>query len=187
MVNHQNIHELEAMFREFSKIDIDSWRVIGIEPMGRALQHPELLLTGEDQEYLLSFIRGKRMEQMPVTYGCSHFLGYTYEREVRDKYFLCNSGIYTASICCNGDIIGCLDVERRPEFVQGNVLKDRFKDVWENRFQNIRHPLSEHTLMCKDCEYELYCAGGARHSYDYDQCKQRICLRNMEHPDHVSL
>jgi len=179
VMNHQNIHELEAMFREFDRMDIDSWRVIGIEPIGRALSHPELLLTMEDQKYLLDFIRSKRMAQIPVTYGCSHFLGFTYEREVRDKYFLCNAGIYTASICCNGDIIGCLDIERRPELVQGNILQDRFRDVWENRFQNFRYPLSAKTPGCKDCTYATYCAGGARHSYDYDAHEQRVCLREL--------
>ena len=178
VMNHSNIHELEDMYREFSKLDIDSWRVIGIEPMGRALKHPELLLTEEDQLYLFEFIRSSRMKQIPVTYGCSHFLGYKYEREVRNKYFLCNAGIYTASICCNGDIISCLDIERRPEFIQGNILKDNFRDVWENRFQNLRYPLSEKTVMCRDCEYEPYCAGGARHSYDFDRCVQRICFRS---------
>jgi len=178
VINRQNFHELEDMFREFEKTDIDSWRVIGIEPMGRALDHPELLLNEDEQKYLFDFIRSKRMAQMPVTYGCSHFLGYVYEREVREKYFLCNAGIYTASICCNGDIIGCLDIERRPELVQGNILHDRFKDVWENRFQNFRYPLSEHTEMCRGCEYERYCAGGARHSYDFDHNTQRICFRN---------
>lgn len=178
VITHQNIQDLEAMFLEFDRLDIDSWRVIGMEPMGRALQHPELLLTEEDQKYLFDFIRSKRMAQLPVTYGCSHFLGYQYEREVRDKYFLCNAGIYTASICSNGDIIGCLDIERRPELVQGNILTDRFKDVWENRFQNFRCPLSSQTEMCQNCEYETFCAGGARHSYDFDRCRQRVCFRD---------
>ena len=42
-------------------MDIDSWRVIGIEPMGRALDHPELILSDEDQKYLFEFIRNKRI------------------------------------------------------------------------------------------------------------------------------
>lgn len=178
VMNHQNMHELEEMYRLFSDMEIDSWRVIGIEPMGRALLHPELLLTEQDQKTLFEFIRNKRMEDMPVTYGCSHFLGYKYEREVRAKYFLCNAGIYTASICCNGDIIGCLDIERRQEFVQGNILKDNFKQVWEERFAEFRFPLSMQTEQCKDCEYETFCAGGARHSYDYDLKQQRVCFKN---------
>jgi len=143
VINHSNMDELDELYDIFCKMDIDSWRVIGIEPMGRALDHPDLLLTGADQRRLFEFIREKRMEDMPVTYGCSHFLGYKYEREVRDHYFLCNSGVYTASILCNGDIVGCLDVERIPETIQGNILTDRFKDVWENRFQFFRRDISE--------------------------------------------
>ena len=179
VMNHGNLHELDEMFRIFEAMDIDSWRVIGIEPMGRALQHPELLLTAEDQKYLFDFIRNKRMENMPVTYGCSHFLGCKYEREVRERYFLCNAGIYTASICCNGDIIGCLDIERRPEFIQGNILHDRFLDVWENRFECFRRSLADQNETCSSCEYKTFCAGGAHHSYDYDANRQRICLRGI--------
>ena len=98
VINHENIHELDQLYRIFEDMDIDSWRVIGLEPIGRALLRPELMLTPDDQRRLFSFIYEKRSEQMPVTYGCSHFVGFDYEREVRDWYFLCNAGIYTASI-----------------------------------------------------------------------------------------
>jgi len=179
VMNHGTIRELEKMYELFAGMDIDSWRVIGIEPMGRALMHPELLLTAEDQRYLFDFIRERRMEDMPVTYGCSHFLGFYYEREVREKYFLCNTGLYTASICCNGDITGCLDIERRPEFVQGNILHDRLKDVWENRFRCFREDLAERNETCSVCDYRTWCNGGAHHSYDYDMEKQRICFKGI--------
>ena len=84
VINHENIHELDALYAIFEKMDIDSWRVIGLEPIGRALLRPELMLTPEDQRRLISFIYEKRVEQMPVTYGCSHFVGFDYEREIRD-------------------------------------------------------------------------------------------------------
>ncbi len=178
VINHSNMHELDGLYKIFCDMDIDSWRLIGIEPMGRALLHPELLLTMDDQKYLFDFIREKRMEDMPVTYGCSHFLGYKYEREVRDHYFTCNAGIYVASICTNGDIIACLDIERRPEFVQGNILKDSLKDVWENRFEFFRRGLDELSTECSSCSYREFCSGGAHHSFDYDNKKQRICFRD---------
>ncbi|MCR5304544.1 MAG: radical SAM protein [Lachnospiraceae bacterium] len=178
VINHTNINELDSLYKIFCDMDIDSWRVIGVEPMGRALEHPELLMTNEDHKRLFDFIREKRMEDMPVTYGCSHFLGYKYEREVRDCYFLCNAGIYTASIMCNGDITACLDIERRPEFIQGNILKDRFRDVWENHFDLFRRGLDESSEECTSCEYRDFCAGGAHHSFDYDRGRQRICFKN---------
>ena len=52
-----------------------------LDPIGRALEHPDLLLTPEDQRRLFAFIREKRLADFPVTYGCSHYLGLEWERE----------------------------------------------------------------------------------------------------------
>ena len=98
VVHHKNIGELDRLYEIMCGLDIDSWRVINMEPMGRALLHPELMMTPEDYRRLFSFIREKRQEGMPVEYGCSHYLGMDYEHEVREWYFLCSAGIYVASV-----------------------------------------------------------------------------------------
>lgn len=179
VVNHRNIGELDALFDYFTDVDIDSWRVIGLEPIGRALEHPDLLLTPEDQRRLVAFIRDKRLSDFPVTYGCSHYLGIEWEREVRDWYFLCNAGVYVAGILSNGDIGACLDIERRSETVQGNIKNDNFVDVWEKRFDFFRRPLSGRSVRCRTCSAERYCAGGSCHSWDYDLNEQKICMRGI--------
>ena len=134
VVNHENIGELDELFLVMDGLDIDSWRVINLEPIGRALQWPNRMLTQEDYRRLFSFIREKRLAGYPVEYGCSHYLGPELEGELRDWYWLCNAGIYTASIMSNGDVGACLDIERRPETIQGNIRETRFRDIWENRF-----------------------------------------------------
>ncbi len=179
VINHANIGQLDRLYDIFRDMDLDSWRVIGLEPIGRARLRPDLLLTPEDQRRLFAFIREKREERMPVTYGCSHFLGLELEREVRKWYFLCNAGIYTASIMANGDIGGCLDIERRPETICGNVYKDRFTDVWRNGFSAYRQPLSDKCATCRNCPEEKWCAGGARHSWDYDNNCPQICFKGI--------
>ena len=179
VMNHQNLGELDAMYRIFEKMEIDSWRVIGIEPIGRALDYPEMLLTREDQRRLFEFIREKRLQQMPVTYGCSHYLGLDLEREVRRWYFLCNAGVYVAGIRVNGDIGACLDIEAREETIQGNVRTDSFTDVWNNRFEIFRQRLSKRNETCQACPAEKWCAGGAFHSWDFDRNEPRICMRNI--------
>ena len=176
VVNHGNIRELPALYEIMLGLDIDSWRVIGVEPIGRALGYPELLLTKEDYAYLFDFIREKRREDMPVTYGCSHYLGVELEREVRDYYFICCAGIYTASIMADGSIGACLDIERRPETIQGNVFRDRFSDVWNSRFELFRQDFSGLNETCAVCSEREFCAGGARHSWDYDRNIQRMCF-----------
>ncbi|MBQ6470168.1 MAG: radical SAM protein [Lachnospiraceae bacterium] len=177
--NHENLKELDALYDIFKEMDIDSWRVIGLEPIGRALEHPELMLTDEDQRRLFSFIYEQRSEGMNVQYGCSHFLGLGYEKEVRPWYFLCNAGIYTASIMANGDVGACLDIERSPKTVQGNIFENSFTEIWNNRFEMFRRPLSQRCEGCRDCEWERWCAGGAHHSYDYEKEIQRICFKDV--------
>ena len=179
VVNHKNISELDELYLILDELDLDSWRVIGMEPMGRALDHPDMLLTPDDQRYLFEFIRRKREQGIPVNYGCSHFLGLEYEREVRDWFFYCGAGTHTAAIRVNGDITACLDIEERPEFVQGNVYQDKFSDVWFNRFQEFRKPLSSLCSDCQKCEWEKWCAGGSRHCFDYDNNRQRVCFKDI--------
>ncbi len=179
VVTHENISQLEELYKIMDKLDIDSWRVINIEPIGRAKAHPELLLTPEDYRYMIEFIRNKRIAGEPVCYGCSHYLGTEYEHEVRDWYYLCTAGIYTASIMANGDITACLDIERRPEFVQGNIRQDRFSDVWYNRFQIFRRDLSDEAEMCRGCEHARFCHGDAYHSFNFDEHRPEVCFKGI--------
>ena len=179
VVHHKNIGELDRLYEIMCGLDIDSWRVINMEPMGRALCHPELMMTPEDYRRLFSFIREKRQEGMPVEYGCSHYLGTDYEHEVREWYFLCSAGIYVASVMANGDIAACLDIERRPELIQGNILRDDFTEVWKHGFQVFRKPLSDRNSTCRACPEKDFCAGDAHHSWNYDEDRPRLCFRDI--------
>ena len=179
VINHRNIGELDELFEIMKGIDIDSWRVINIEPMGRANDHPELTLTPEEYKYLFNYIREKRLEGYPLTYGCSHYLGLEYERTVRDWYFMCSAGVYTASIMANGNIVACLDIERRDDLVQGNIHRDNLRDVWENRFEVFRKDLSDRNAECRNCDHRRFCCGGAHHSWDYDNDKPNVCFKGI--------
>lgn len=183
VIHKKNYHQLEDMYALMVQWKVKSWRVINIEPIGRALQYPELMLDYEEIIGLLSFIRKKRFSTdtpIDVTYGCSHYLTSEYEREVRDGYFICGSGIYVASILCNGDIYSCLDIERRPELVQGNISKDNFVEVWKHRFQEFRNDRTSQCEMCSGCEDRLYCGGDSAHTWDYNNNQPLLCLKNME-------
>lgn len=179
VVTKKNIRELEALFELMCDLDVHSWRVINIEPIGRALTLDGYTLDNDDYRHLFDFIRRKRQLGYPVTYGCQHFLGTEYEREVRDWYFLCNAGVYTASIMANGDIGACLDIERRPETIQGNILKDRFSDVWHHQFSFYRTPLSDKNEKCANCSSCNFCEGGSYHSWDYDNDQPLVCFRDV--------
>lgn len=179
VVNHENISELDALLDIMCELEIDSWRVINLEPIGRALEHPEMMCTEEDYKRLFRFIKEKREAGYPVEYGCSHYLGPAYEGELRNWYWMCSSGLYLASIMANGDIGGCLDIERRPELIQGNIRKDRLLDVWENRFEIYRRDLSENSEYCSGCKHAKYCRGDGHHSWDYNRNEPRVCFKGL--------
>ncbi len=178
VVNRESIKELEPLYEIMKDIDIDSWRIIGVEPLGRAKEHPELLMTPKDQRTLMDFIREKRAEEMPVTYGCSHYLGLEYEGTVRDWYFFCMAGLTLASISSKGDVTACLDIERSPSVIQGNVRKRKFTDIWRNEFKTFRYDRSEDDENCRNCESRKYCMGGSCHTWDFENKKQGLCLLN---------
>ena len=167
------------MYEVFLKLGVRSWRVVNIEPIGRAKEQPELLLTEDEYRQLFAFIREYRFKnKMQVSYGCSHYLGPEMEREVRKWYFLCNAGVYTASVMYNGNIGACLDIERRPELVQGNIRTDRLKDVWEQKFEIFRTDYRK-TGKCKNCKDYKYCAGDAYHTWNFDTMEPNVCMKGI--------
>ena len=179
VVHKRNISELPKLYELLKKERLNSWRVINIEPIGRAKDNAELALSPEDYKTMFTFIREHYSDPvLPTVYGCAHYLGAEMEREVRKWYFLCNAGVYTASIMWNGDIAACLDIERRPELVQGNIRRDDFADVWQNRFSQFRGDMRK----CGDCaacsDYE-FCAGGAFYTWNFDENRQNVCFKGM--------
>ena len=66
VVNHENIKELDALYDIFNDVDINEWRLTGLEPIGRAMDHPDMLLTPDDNKYLMEFIKMKREKKMRI-------------------------------------------------------------------------------------------------------------------------
>jgi len=179
VVNHENIRELDQLFEVFDAMDINEWRLTGIEPIGRAEKVPQMLLTPEDNRYLMEYIKAKREQRIPVTYSCCHFLGTKYEAEVRDWYFLCNAGVYVAGILVNGDVTACLDIPRNEKSIQGNIHQESFTKIWNERFEIFRTPLSERNEKCAACPEAKWCRGGAYHSWDYENEKPKVCFKGV--------
>lgn len=183
VVHRDNFFQLEKMYELLRKMDIYSWRVVNIEPIGRALSEKGLLLDRIQMKQLLDFIREKRFDNsnpMEVSYGCSHFVTFEYERMIRDFYFQCGAGTTVGSVLANGDIVGCLDIERRAELIQGNAYSDDFTDVWENRFQTFRFDRSDQCVLCHSCRYKPVCMGDSMHTWDFAKKEPLYCVTKLE-------
>ena len=174
-VSKKNIKELEQMYIEFSKLPLHSWRVMNVDPIGRAEDSKDLLLDDDEFKTLLDFIKQKRKEKgLTVTYGCAGYLG-EYEGEVRDHYFYCLTGITIGSILHNGDIFVCPNVPRNKDLIQGNVRKDNFVDIWENRFKVFRDRERTKCNKCSKCEHWEECLGNGYHIWDQERKEPKFC------------
>ena len=169
-VNPRSYPHLQE-FKEFLvSLGVPAWRLFSIFPMGRAAHDPELQLSDEQFHGILDFIEGERSKVkgerlIEVSYACEGLLG-PYEQRVRDNFFYCRSGVEVASIRCDGAISGCTSV--RSHMDQGNIYRDDFWDVWQNRFQVMRNRSWARKGQCKDCKVWRYCEGSGLHLYDDD-------------------
>lgn len=180
VANKKNLHELEDMYKLMQDLSIQSWRILNVDPIGRAKSNSGILLDKDEYIYLFEFIRRLREENLlNVEYGCSHYLDLKYEKELRDTYFICSAGIYVASILSNGDIYVCPNVERRCELIQGNIKTDKFVDVWENKFKFFREETSKSCIKCKKCKSWNYCCGDSLHTWDFDKNEPRFCIKDL--------
>ncbi len=180
VANKKNLKELEQIYELMKELNIISWRVINVDPIGRAKGNSEILLDKDEYKYLFNFIKEKREENvMNVEYGCSHYLGLDLEKELRDTYFICSAGLYVASILSNGDIFICPNVERRPEFIQGNIKTDNFVDVWENKFEIFRSDDRLKCDKCSKCPKWKYCLGDSFHTFNFDDRKPNFCINEI--------
>lgn len=56
------------------ELEINSWRIVNMDPIGRAEDNKYLALDNADYKYLLNFIKEKRKKsKFDITYGCTHF------------------------------------------------------------------------------------------------------------------
>ena len=180
VANKKNFHELEDIYKMLCDMNIKYWRVVNCDPIGRVQDHSDILLDHSQYKELFEFIRSHNAEgKMEVTYGCSHFIGLEYEKELRNEYFFCMAGLYVASVLSNGDIFVCPNVPRRKELIQGNVKKDSFIEVWENKFEAFRNEYRTSNETCKKCKYWKYCNGDSFHTWNFEENKPNICLKDI--------
>jgi radical SAM protein with 4Fe4S-binding SPASM domain len=179
-VSQYNIGDLQGLYELFSRMGIDEWRLLTVTPIGRARDDPQFRLRSGQLRSLLDFIAAKRREKgLRVTFEEEGFLGVEYEGKVRDSLYYCPAGINIASVLASGDIGACPNLP--PEFIQGNVRNDRFKDVWEGRYGNLRDLSWKRRDICDGCVWWEFCRGNSLHLWDLKNGRPVMChLKALE-------
>ena len=178
-VNQKNFNELTRIKELLISIGVLEWRIFTIFPVGRAKEHQELQLSPKKFKELFDFISQTRKEgTIKLNYGCEGFLG-EYEQEVRDNFFICRAGINIASILADGSISACPNL--RENFIQGNIYKDNFRDVWQKKYAAFRNKSWTKTGICADCEHYKFCEGNGMHLRDEKTGELLFChLKRIE-------
>ena len=177
-VNESNYAELPALREFLIEKGVKAWRVVTVFPAGRAANDPAMRLTTARMRGVMDFIRETRADgRIEASYGCEGFLG-SLEHDVRDYFYHCSAGVTVASVLIDGSISACTSI--RSNFHQGNIYKDDFMDVWENRFEPYRHREWMRQGVCADCNMFRYCQGNGMHLRD-DNGQLMMCnLRKLE-------
>ncbi|MDR1543229.1 MAG: TIGR04133 family radical SAM/SPASM protein [Prevotellaceae bacterium] len=161
---HRNISELEKIKNLLISLGLKEWRIFTVSPIGRAKNNPDMQLDNEQFRSVFEFIKKTKQEKkIAVNYDCEGFLG-NYEGEVRNHFFTCRAGINIGSVLVDGSISACPDL--RGNFIQGNIYKDNFWQVWNNRYQVFRDRSWAKRGICADCKVWRYCEGNGMHLHD---------------------
>jgi len=165
-VTRELVPQLEAFGEMLIAEGVRHWRIFTIFPAGRARNDASLTLSDAQFRAVLDYIRRMRREgRIDVSYACEGFLG-GYEAEVRDHFYQCAAGVSVASVRVDGAISGCTSI--RANFHQGNIYRDRFWEVWENRFLPFRSREWARRGECASCRMFKYCLGGGMHLHGDD-------------------
>ena len=171
VVHAKNINELPSFFK-YVKQEIKPrvFRVMFIEPIGRVSFDSEYLLSSEQFSQVINFLR-EEYKKSCVTYadpkstivelGCGGWTGTELEGTFRPFIFHCIAGINNLGILYDGKLAACNNISR--DFIEGDLRKERIKDVWENRYQRYRNFKWKKIGPCTTCDQWEYCHGGPMH------------------------
>ncbi|MBP5230069.1 MAG: TIGR04133 family radical SAM/SPASM protein [Bacteroidales bacterium] len=165
-VNQRNYTELEQIKELLISIGLKSWRLFTVFPSGRAENDPMLQLDNERFRGVMNFIEATRKDgRIQTSYACEGFLG-PLEGRVRNNLFRCHAGINVGSVLSDGSISACVSI--RADYNQGNIYKDDFMEVWNNRFQPYRDRSWMKKDECGSCKFFRFCEGGGMHLRNSD-------------------
>jgi radical SAM protein with 4Fe4S-binding SPASM domain len=166
-----NLREIEALLDPIAAREIHSWQIQITVAMGRAADHPELLLQPWQMLELMPLAArlARETRRRGIILWPGSNVGYfgPYEALLRGDHpdchqTGCDAGKRALGIEANGDIKGCPSLPSS-EYVGGNIREHSLRDIWERgaalRF-NRERGVEELWGHCADCYYADVCKSG---------------------------
>ncbi|EDM81331.1 heme biosynthesis protein [Plesiocystis pacifica SIR-1] len=170
-LNGSNLRDIEALLEVIATKGIHSWQIQITVAMGRAADHPELLLQPWQMIELMPMAAriARRCRELGIRLWPGSNVGYfgPYEALLRwdhpDGHQTgCEAGTRTLGIEANGDIKGCPSLPTA-DYVGANVRDHSLRAIWERssalRF-NRERGTEELWGRCASCYYAPICKAG---------------------------
>ncbi|MCD4785828.1 MAG: radical SAM protein [Candidatus Eremiobacteraeota bacterium] len=176
MVTQYNFKSIDRIFKLLENMGVPYARFGTVMAIGRAPGDEMNFLDRDQTRKLLHWIAGKRDEyllgktKLEIEFTDNGWCGkiedpFGFEGLVRQGYFMCTAGIGMGIVTYDGKFGGCLSVP--PELnIQGDLLTEDPRHIWETRFKVFRDKNRLHTGQCIDCDQWDYCLGGGMHERD---------------------
>lgn len=189
VVNQSNVDELPELSRMIrGDLKPNYWRIMLLDPIGRARLNRNYLLSPDQIQKTIAFIYKEHVEHLENAYiknketkielGCGGWCGKEIEGMIRPYLWHCIAGISMLGIMYDGAIGGCTNISR--DFLEGNIKKDNITKVWNNKFQKYRHFDWKKTNECETCSEWNACDGGPMH-YRLEDGGMVFCLYQTLH------
>jgi radical SAM protein with 4Fe4S-binding SPASM domain len=171
VAHSKNFQELAAFHRfVVDEISPRVFRVMFIDPIGRAQENAEYLLAPDQIREVIAFLKTEYEQSCGnysdpsttmVELGCGGWLGTELEGRIRPFIFHCIAGLNNLGILYDGKLGSCSNISR--EFIQGDLRKEKIKTIWDNKYQKFRQRKWMRRGPCIDCDQWDYCHGGPMH------------------------
>jgi radical SAM protein with 4Fe4S-binding SPASM domain len=158
-------------------MQVPSWRLFRIFPIGRAASNANLFLSHEDTENLFAWIIDRKpflkKQGLEVSYSCEFWFPGAMEKKIRTQPSFCRAGVNIASILSDGTITGCPN--NHSSFAVGNIMTDSFSELWRKSFIDFRKRPWLKASTCSTCKHVHNCMGGPIHMWDEKRKEPIFC------------
>ena len=170
-LNRSNHQDLEALYLHLRACGVQSWQVQLTAPLGRAADHPEMLLQPYDLLQLLPRI--DRLKQRGWREGLlimpGNNLGFFGPEELRlrsqhasdgDSFGGCQAGRFVLGIESDGAVKGCPSLPTAA-YVGGTLAETPLREIWADApALQVRRGEIPLWGRCAGCAYADVCRGG---------------------------
>jgi len=159
VVTPKNSNYLNEILKIAKQLQVDSWKITSVMPIGKVNDNSNLYLNEDEFKALLRFVK-KNKKEIEIELGENlGFLG-RFEKEVRNDSFFCPVGFLACCLGVNGNIRGCPEQPDIDYFIEGNIIDQDFKTIWEKGFKKYRNREFLLDDDCAKCQYKNLCRGG---------------------------